>query len=49
MGSAQLYYDRPEKAVTYGGTANEVKRNFFTEKGTVWEMPIQFRNDWDAG
>lgn len=40
MGSAQLYYDRPEKSVTYGGTANEIKRNFFTEKGTMQEMPI---------
>lgn len=35
--------------INYGGMDNEAKRDLFTEKGTMWEMPIQFRNDWDAG
>ncbi len=40
MGSAKLYYYRREKTVTYGGKANEVKRNYFTEKSIMREMPI---------
>lgn len=39
MGSAKLYY-RQEKTVTYGGIANEVKRNYYTEKSAMREMPV---------
>lgn len=30
--------------INYGGMDNEVERDYFTEKGTMWEMPIQIRN-----